>query len=135
MLKDKKGNAAAEFGLLFPILLVAILGVVDLGWDAVEAQSASAAAQAGADYAIVNGFDVAGITSAVTSSSSLGGITASPAPTNTKTGCASGTGIGSCAGQPAGTYVVVSAKASFAPILSWVGTPPSFASATIVRIN
>ncbi|HTH15566.1 MAG TPA: TadE family protein [Magnetospirillum sp.] len=136
MFGDRRGSAAAEFGILFPVLLTIMLGVVDVGWDAVEAQTARAASQSGANYAIVKGFDAAGIANAVATSTLLTGVTATPAPTNTTSGCASTAGIGACSGkQAAGTYVTVNARASFTPILHWAGTASSFSAATVVRIN
>lgn len=136
MLRDARGSAAVEFALLFPFLLLTILGLIDLGWETIEAETASAAAQSGTAYVTNRGFDSVGISNAVASSSSLTGIAANPAPSNTYTGCASATGIGTlCGGQTPGTYAVVAAKATFTPILNWVQDTSSYSSTYIVRIH
>jgi len=146
MVKRTEGSVAVELGLVAPILLIVTLGVVDFGWAFVEMTATNAAAQAGAGYALTNGFNAAGIAAAVTAGTSLGGITATPAPHET-CGCPSSSGVtasqpttppctGKCTGgQTAGAYAVVSATASFTPLLNWPLSPKSFSSEVAVRLQ
>jgi hypothetical protein len=90
------------------------------------------AAQMGAQYAAVRGFDAAAISNVVTNATSYAGIAASPAP-NQFCGCPSNTGVAviSCSstcsgGASPGTYVSVSAQASYTPILPYPGVPATF---------
>lgn len=141
---DDKGTAAIEFGLVATFLSFLLLGLTDFGMGYWEQMQVGNAARAGAEYAIANGWNQSGITTAVTSATGLGSITATPAPTQT-CGCPSVTaGIttatcrSSCAGGgTAGTYVTVNARASYSFIVPYAGiaSPLTLTASTTVRIN
>ena len=107
------------------------------------------AARAGAEYAVKNGYNSTNIQTAVTNATSLSGIQASPAPTQT-CGCPdAASGITTQTGTPpactavcpngsvAGTYVTVNAQISYSTIFAWPGisSPMTLASSVTVRLN
>ncbi len=75
------GVAAIEFAVVGTLLLLLLVGVIDLGIGCYEQMQVQNAAEVGAQYVAVNGYNLAGINQAVASSSSNASITASPAPT------------------------------------------------------
>ena len=128
------GLGAVEFGFLAPILLMLTVCVIDLGNAAYDAMQVEAGAQAGSEYAAVHGYNVASIESAVTAASRLSGLAASPAPAEF---CACPTSSGSalttvtcgstCSdGSLAGTYVTVSATATYTTFIHYPALPPKF---------
>lgn len=128
------GLAAIEFGFLAPIFFMLAVCTIDLGIAAYDAMQVEAGAQAGSEYAAVHGYNVASIQSAVTSASNLSGLTASPTPTEF-CGCPSATGSAlttvTCGtncpdGSLAGTYVTVSAMATYTTLIHYPALPPSF---------
>jgi len=128
--KAQSGIAAIEFAILGAVLCMVVVAIGDLGLGFYSYMQVQNSAQAGAQYAAVHGFNSTAITSAVTSATSVAGITASPAPQQF-CGCASGTAIATatcgsvCAdGMSAGTYVSASAVADYSTLISW----PGFAS-------
>ena len=129
-LKDTTGAAAVEFGFLIPIFGLMIISVTDIGLSAYRKMQVEVAAQAGAQYAMVYGFDASAISTAVTSASSATTVTATPSPTK-YCGCSTGSSIStvSCGttcpgGAIAGTYTTVSAQGSYSTILDY-GVAPS----------
>ena len=101
------------------------------------------AAQAGAQYAAVHGFNASSISNAITGATSYSGISASPAPAQF-CGCASATGISTvacgsqCPGNiAAGTYVTASAQSTYTTILPYPVIANSFAlsAQSTVRIQ
>ncbi len=138
------GVSAVEFGLLAPLLLTILLGVLDFGIGYWEHMEVANAAQAGAAYATKNGYDSTSIQTAVTNATSLPGVQASPAPSET-CGCPNATGgitTASCStsctsGGTAGTYVTVNATVTYKTLFTWpwIANPVTLASSTIVRIN
>lgn len=141
---DDKGTAAIEFGLIGTILSLLLLGVVDFGMGYWEQIQVGNAARAGAEYAIVNGWNQSGISTAVTSATGLTSISASPAPAQSY-GCPSATagivaassGSNCSGGGTAGTYVTVGALATYSPIFPFSGfaNNMTLTATTIVRIN
>jgi Flp pilus assembly protein TadG len=145
---DEKGTAAIEFGVIAGFLCFLLLGLIDLGMGYWERMQVNNAARAGGEYAIINGWDPSGtetgITTAVTSATGLGSITATPAPTKTY-GCASvSAGIttaasgASCAGGgTAGTYVTVNAQASYSTVFTYPGiaNPLTLTASTTIRLQ
>lgn len=124
------GSALIEFTIFVPIIVVMCIYVIDFGsliWHKMQVQHA---AQAGAQYAILKGFNLSNISLAVTNnttytSPSTTSISASPAP-NQFYGCPSNTGVTSVTqnsncpdGSVAGTYVTVSAHATHTPLLPY----------------
>jgi Flp pilus assembly protein TadG len=64
---DRKGGAATELALVSPVVLTLMIGLADYGMAMSAASSLRAAARAGAQYAIGNPADDAGIRAAVLS--------------------------------------------------------------------
>ena len=58
---DRKGGAATELALISPVVLTLMIGLTDYGMAMSAASSLRAAARAGAQYAIGNPTDAAGI--------------------------------------------------------------------------
>jgi Flp pilus assembly protein TadG len=126
------GAASIELAIIAPVLVAALICTVDLGLGIYRSMQVEAAAQAGAEYAVTRGFSAAGVTSAVASATSLGGVQATPAPVQF-CGCASAGGVTSMAcGQPCpdgtspGTYVTVSAQANYNTLLPYPMFPDTF---------
>jgi Flp pilus assembly protein TadG len=138
------GVAAIEFAVMAPILMVLFLCTVDLGLGFYRKMQVQNAAQAGAQYAVLNGFKTSGITTAVTSATNYTGITATPAPSQS-CGCPSTAGLVAAvcgaicgiSGSPAGTYVAVSAQATYTTLFPYPIIPNSFQFAvqSTVRIK
>ncbi len=140
---ERAGNAAMELALLASPLILLLVGIADYGSATYRNMQVQHAAQAGAEYAIKNGFSSSAIATAVTGATSYSGIAATPAPAQS-CGCASGTTINSatcgstCAGgAAAGTYVTVSAQATYSTLIPYPGIPNSFAltAAATVRLQ
>src|SRR5262249_41418986 len=115
----------------------------DLGIAFSEEIQVQQAAQAGAQYALLHGYDSTAITSAVTSGTTLSGVSASPAPTQS-CGCPTGTAIASAScgstcgnGESAGSYVFVNPQATYTPVLpySLLGDSVTLTAQTAVRVQ
>jgi Flp pilus assembly protein TadG len=137
------GVAAIEFAIAAPILVLVMFCTTDLGLGIYRKMQVENAAQAGAEYAVLYGFAASSISSAVTQATSFSDISASPAPSQF-CGCASDTGVttadcsSTCTGGIApGTYVTVSAQATYTTILHYPVIPDSFifAAQSTVRIQ
>lgn len=145
---DSKGNAirgvaAIEFGIIGLILALMIIFTVDLGMGIYRKMQVQNSAQAGAQYAMVHGFNASLISSAVTNATTFSGISASPAP-NQFCGCASSTGVASAActstcsgGFRSGTYVTVSAQGTYNTLFSYplINDSFTFTAQSTVRIQ
>ena len=79
--KDTKGVAAVEFAFMIPIFGLMLISVTDIGLSVYRKMQVEGAAQVGAQYAVVHGFDASAISTAVTSASNATAVTATPAPT------------------------------------------------------
>jgi Flp pilus assembly protein TadG len=130
--EDARGVAAVELAILAPLLALMALCTIDLGLGIFCNMQVQNAAQSGAQYAILHGFDQSSISSAVQSASNSSDITASPAPSQF-CGCSTSTTINSVScgstcsgGGTPGTYVTVSAQRTYTPLLSYPLIPPSF---------
>ncbi|HEX3699088.1 MAG TPA: TadE/TadG family type IV pilus assembly protein [Phenylobacterium sp.] len=136
------GAAVVEFAFVLPLFLLLMAGLFD-GARLVNASlQVHAAAQAGAAWAQVNGWNSAGIASAVSAATPLP-VEATPAPV-LFVGCAKQQGLtppgpnGHCPGnQPQGSFVTVGAQAPFAPLMPWprVVWPASLNATAVVRIQ
>jgi Flp pilus assembly protein TadG len=126
LLRSRSGNAAVEFALIAPLLLAMLVGMVDVGMGFYQEMEVENAAQVGAQYALVKGWDVTAVGTAVAQASTMSDISLAPAPSSQEWyGCASGTTITpSSQGDPcpaggvAATYVTVTAQATYVPIFS-----------------
>ena len=156
LLRCGRGNAAVEFGLSAPVLLVVLVPLADLGIAFSTQHQLEEAVQAGAQYAASHPWNrnsPADIGSAVTGATSLSGISLSPAP-HQICGCPSGAGGngvvngssgiatancgGTCStGETAGYYVIVSAQLPYTPIVpySLFGSSTTLAAEAMIRIR
>lgn len=130
--RQRRGNAAIEMALIAPALVLLLVGLADYGTAIYRRMQVQNAAQAGADFAMRNGFNNAAIVAAVTNASAFVGLTATPAPVEA-CGCASVSAVApaicgsTCAGgRAAGTYVTVSATGTHTTLLPYPGIPSSF---------
>ena len=119
------GMAAVEFTMVAPVLMLLLVATADVGTGLYRKMQVESAAQAGAHYVTLNGFDESTISGAITAGTSLP-VSASPAPARF-CGCPTGAGVstldctGTCAdGSTPGTYVRVSAQAAYG---SWLSYP------------
>jgi Flp pilus assembly protein TadG len=150
----RSGTAALELGLVAPVLVLLIGGTIDFGMAFWTVMQVGNAARAGAAYALLNGYNNSAIQTAVTSATSLSGVSASPAP-STYCGCPTTTGVTNKGTPPTNgcssssskcsdgfyprTYVKVSATASYTSVVPYVATligmsdPLSVTSQVIVR--
>jgi Flp pilus assembly protein TadG len=122
---DTRAVAAIEFGIMIPLLSLMVVSVTDIGLAVYRKMQVENAAQAGAQYAIARGYDVSGISNAVTSATNSTAITASPSPVQF-CGCPTSTGVStvSCGtvctgGAQAGTYTTVSAQATYSTLINY----------------
>ena len=116
--KAEDGAAAVEFALVASMLVLLATGIGAFGIGLWQNMQVGNAASAGALDAVVHGYDVASIGTAVTSTTSLTTIRAQNITSSC--GCPGSTGIttatcgASCAdGGTAGTYVTVSAQSTY----------------------
>ncbi len=140
---DSRGVAMFEFAVVTPILVLLLLPLVDLGLGFYVKTQLMTAAQAGTQYAFVNGWSGTSTTtqtsilSAVSNATGLGSVSASPAPV-LACGCADGTTITysspggafspsacsamtACAsGQKPGAYVTVNTRVSYKPVFTYL---------------
>jgi len=130
--KDVRGAAAIEFGLMIPLLALIVVSVTDIGLGVYRKMQVENAAQAGAQYAMVHGFDQTAISNAVTNATNSTSISAAPNPSQF-CGCPSTTGVGtaSCGstcstGSVAGSYATVSAQATYSTLLNYQLVPSSY---------
>src|SRR5260370_37518014 len=71
---DTSGVAAVEFGIVVPILMLMVVATADIGVGLYSKMQVEDAAQAGAAWAIKNGFDASAISNAVTNAVSAPAI-------------------------------------------------------------
>ena len=140
---DPRGSVSVELGIVLSLLTVMVIPTVDIGMGAYTQMQVANAAQAGAEYAAVNGWNSGNVSTAVTSATSLGGISASPAPTET-CGCVTAGAVvaatcgATCSnGNTAGSFVTVNAQATYTTLFSYPGlpSPMTMTSTSTVRIQ
>ena len=146
--RGEGGNSAIEFALAAPILLGLLVPLVDLGLAFSKQIEVQQAAQAGAQYALLHGYDSTAIANAVTAATTLTLLPAdpvtNPAPSQ-RCACPTGTAIGpqvscgsSCAdGEFAGSYVFVSAQSAYTPPLPYsvLGSSVTLTALAAVRVQ
>ena len=141
ILTARTGAAGIEFALLLPALTLLLMGVFDYGALAYQTMQVAAAAHAGADYALRNGWNQTAVQNAVTGATGLT-VSANPAPALSK-GCITGNALvitagSSCpSGGTPGSYVVVNAQSPFSPMLAWsaLSFPSTITAQAAVRIQ
>ena len=143
VLSEKRGSAAIEFALISPVFVILLIGVTELGFAGLGAMRVQDAAEAGALYAQVHGWNSAGIVSAVTNATGATGLTATPAPVNF-CGCPGADGVtaitctDTCAdGSTPGQYITVSASMPRLSIMPGTITtlPDTLTAHSTVRIQ
>ena len=67
----RRGNATVEFGLILPVAVLVIAGLIEFGIAAYDGTSLEDAARVGAQYAIQKGLDTTGIQTAVTGATKM----------------------------------------------------------------
>jgi hypothetical protein len=75
LLKCRSGASAAEFGMVLPLLIVLLLGIIDAGRFIWEYNRAEKATQAGARVAVVTQIIPAGVASFKYVNTTVGGVT------------------------------------------------------------
>jgi Flp pilus assembly pilin Flp len=155
LLRDRgdgiRGVAAIEFAVIAMLLVVMTIGTVDFGMGFYRKMQVYNAAQAGAHYAIMHGYDeskvAASIKAAVKDNPPSFTFDATPAPRRF-CGCPSSAGVTEVAaltpctftcpdGSIAGTYVRASAQGAYETILRYPALIPNsltFSSQSTVRI-
>ena len=139
--RDRSGAAAIEFALLFPVLAVLLAGIIDFSRLISHRMQVQAAAQAGADYAILHGWNQLGVSRTIAATSPIG-ITADPAP-RLISACLSGVNLvetltPTCpSGLYTGKYVFASARAQFRPLMPWpsLALPDTIVATALTRVQ
>jgi len=140
---ERSGAAAVEFALLAPTLIAVLLPMVDLGIGAYKRMRVQDAAEAGAQYALVHGYNTSSITSAAQNATSLGtNVSVTPSEAcecvNGSGSLATATCGGTCSdGSNVGTYVTVATQSSYSLLLTYPGlsNPLTLTGTATVRIN
>jgi Flp pilus assembly protein TadG len=132
LLRDRSGVAAIEFAFAAPILVTALVGIVDVGMGLYKQMQLVNAVEAGVQYAMTNGWNSTQIQNVVVNATDLAAVNATPAPTKS-CGCPSSATIvtatcgSACAsGSLAGTYITVNAQFAYTPVIPF----PGFGGAT-----
>ncbi|THD80542.1 MAG: pilus assembly protein [Phenylobacterium sp.] len=140
--KAEDGAAAVEFAFVLPMFMLLMAGLLD-GARLINASlQVRAAAQAGATYAQLNGWNPTGIAAAITAATPLQANASLPAAPFQ--GCIKNlqivapNGGGNCtSSQPVGSFVTVGANGAFKPLMPWpqVVWPTSVTANATVRIQ
>ena len=132
------GGAAVEMGIIFPFFTLLVLGVTEYGLAMFQIMAVNNAAQIGANYAMINGYNPTNIKNAVNAATNI------PAANVTVTeicGCTNGTSISNlgcgpplplCGTQTAGAYVTVSVSQAYSPVAPGITSP--LTAAVTVRV-
>jgi Flp pilus assembly protein TadG len=136
------GTAAVEFGIFAPLFVLLLVGLTEIGFAMFGSMQVYSAVEAGALYAIRNGWSSSGIANAVVNSTNVSGVAATPAPSQF-CGCPGLAGIAvatcgtTCTGGGAvGQYIRINATLTRTTILtSSFGLPATLTAQSIVRQN
>lgn len=134
------GVSTIEFAVIASMLATLATGILDFSMGLWQQMQVGNAARAGAEFASINGYNSTGIQNAVTSATSLSSISASPAPSE-QCGCPTTSAVtffspvqsppcnsSTCSnGSTPNTYIVVSAQATYTPVVPF----PGFSGATL----
>ena len=140
---DGRGAVSVELGITLSLLTIMVIPTIDIGMGAYTQMQVANAAQAGAEYAAVNGWNSANVSTAVTSATKLSGVSASPAPTETCVCVTAGAIVAATCGatcsngDTAGTFVTSNAQATYTTLFSYPGVPSpmTMAASSTVRIQ
>lgn len=142
--RDNRAVAAIEFSLVLPMMVAMVVCGTDLGLGVYRNMQVQHAAQAGAQYAMVNSkFSSGAIASVVQNATSYSSITAVPSPAK-YCGCADSSGVqavscgSACSGGKIyGTYVSVFSQATYSPMLPYplIASSFSFTGRADVRVQ
>jgi Flp pilus assembly protein TadG len=130
-LRGDAGSAIVELALFVPVFLLMLAGIVNYGFLIEEEIQVQEAAAAGAAYATIPGNykDVAGMTAAAQSSSSMLGGAISVSATNVYSCSPGGGSVGSSAscsgGQPL-MFAQVTTTYTAMTVLQYAGIPSTF---------
>lgn len=117
---DCRGVSAIEFGLIAPVIVILVIGIIDFGMALWNDMQVANAAQAGAAYASVHGWSTTAgnVESAVSSATKL-----SLSSNSASIISCSSSSVGPCSPNNGGSgnYWQVSAAASYSTILPWPG--------------
>jgi len=137
--KNNRGVAAVEFSIFAPMFILMALVTADLAFGIYSKMRVENAAQFGSEYAAAYGIDdVAAITNAVLSYSSIAGLSVAPQPFY---GCPSDTGIvpadstSTCPDGPVGYYMSVSTQGTYKTILPYPVVPNSYTFVTQATVQ
>jgi Flp pilus assembly protein TadG len=143
--RAERGNAAIEFALATPILLGLLVPVADLGIAFSQQIQVQQAAQAGAQYALLHGYNSSAISNAVTAATKLPAVSVTSGYPKQSCGCPTGTTIdltaacaSTCAnGETAGSYVIVNAQSAYNPVLPYsvLGSRTTLTAQATVRVQ
>jgi Flp pilus assembly protein TadG len=139
LLAAVEGVSTIEFAVIASVLATLAIGILDFSMGLWQQMEVGNAARAGAEYASINGYNSAGIQTAVTSATGLSSITASTP--SEQCGCPTASAVtffspaqnppcntSTCSnGSTPNTYIVVSAQATYTPVVPFLG----FSSATL----
>ncbi|MGB0748857.1 MAG: TadE/TadG family type IV pilus assembly protein [Magnetospiraceae bacterium] len=117
--RNRRGSVAIEASVAIPVLIIAVLGMVDFGLYIRDQIELEQAARAGGQYALLDSSDEDAITAAVTGATEMsipdGGITISSScecvDDNSAVAC-----DGSCATGSMREYLTITATAPYDPI-------------------
>jgi len=128
-LKSTRGAELIEFALVFPLLLLVVLGIVDFGFLFQRMEVVTNAAREGARIAVLPGYSSSDVCTRTVNYLQSGGVQVTgscPSPTNPTVSIDMAYAISMGAGNPAlaGKRVVVSYQSQYlflSPIISWFG--------------
>jgi hypothetical protein len=154
--RGQSGSVAIEFAFTLLFLFPLVIGTAELGMAVFQNMQVNAAVEAGALYALANGFDEPGIIAAVENSfgttltNQVSAVTASPVPMQF-CGCPSGTNITKLGpppctattpcgdGNPQRQYIKISASLTRMSVVPNSGRipllPETFRAKSVVRSN
>lgn len=122
--RDERGTALLEFALVLPFFVFTIVSMIDVGMALFIRAQVQTAAQAGVNYAAIDGFNADGITAAATNATSTAVTVGTPTSfyacdtAGTLTTVSSGTTCSS--GLTAAQYASVTVSAQYTPIMTTV---------------
>jgi Flp pilus assembly protein TadG len=139
--KDRRGVSAVEFAFVAPMLVTLVVSIADLGLGVYTNTQLANAAQYGAAYVVQNGYDSAGVATAVQAETSLSHLSVS---SSQFCGCPGAAGIAqtscsaSCSdGLSPGTFAQIAAAKDYSTVLPYPGLPSTFhlTQQSVVRLK